>query len=69
MQERSAMPELEFPPYRIEVDDRLVMANIRKKADAIGHLEPLAREFPGRCVRALDRFGYEVGSAKVDPPG
>jgi hypothetical protein len=64
------MPEqLECPPYRIKVDDRLVIANIRKKADAIGHLEPLAREYPGRRVRALDCFGNEVGSAKVDPPG
>jgi hypothetical protein len=63
------MPELESPPYKIEVDNRLVMANIRKKADAIAHLEPLAGEYPGRRVRALDRFGNEVGSARINPPG
>jgi hypothetical protein len=45
------------------------MVNIPTKADAIGHLESLAHQYPGRRLRALDRFRDEVGSAKVDPGG
>jgi hypothetical protein len=61
------MSESEFPPFRIEVDGRVEVPNIRTKADAIGQLGALAEKHRGRTVRALDRFGDEVGAAKLGP--
>jgi hypothetical protein len=61
------MSETEFPPFRIEVDGKVEVPSIHTKADAIGQLGRVARQYPGRNVRALDRFDDEVGAAKVDP--
>jgi hypothetical protein len=57
------MSETEFPPFRIEVDGKVEVPNIRTKADAIGQLGPFAQRYPGRNVRPLDRFGDEVGAS------